>query len=43
MKSEDDSGDLTGIDDLTSFVFVNYQKRFYFADEKSAKAHDKAY
>ena len=42
-KSEDDSGDLTGIRDLTSYVFVNYQKGFYFANEASAKAYDRAY
>ena len=43
VKSEDDSGNLTGINDITSYVFVDYEKRYYFTDEKSSTIVDKAY
>ena len=29
---EDDSGNITGIKDITKYVFINYLKKFYFAD-----------
>ena len=42
-KSEDDSGNLTGINDITSYVFVDYEKRYYFTEAQSADIVNKAY
>lgn len=39
----DDSGAVTGIQDVTKYVFLNYLKKFYFTDEKSAKNYDSAW
>ena len=41
--SEDDSGNISGIKDITKYVFINYIKKYYFADEASAKNYDNAY
>lgn len=41
--SEDDSGNITGIKDIKKYVFINYLKKFYFADESSAQVYDAAY
>lgn len=43
QKSEDDSGNITGIKDITKYVFINYLKKFYFADEASAKNYENSY
>ena len=40
---EDDSGNITGIKDITKYVFINYLKKFFFADEVSAQNYDRAY
>ena len=40
---QDDSGNITSITDITKYVFINYQKRFYFADEQSKDIYDNAY
>ena len=29
--------------DITKYVFIDYQKKFYFADEKSKNIYDSAY
>ena len=40
---EDDSGNLSGIKDITTYVFINYLKKFFFADEVSAQNYEKVY
>ena len=40
---EDDSGNIAGIKDITKYVFINYIKKFYFADQNSAQNYDRAY
>ena len=41
--SEDVSGNITGIQDITKYVFINYLRKFYFTDPKSEAVFNSRY
>ena len=41
IKSEDDSGSLTGIKDIAKYVFITYMKKYFFADQQSAQNYER--
>ena len=43
LNSEDDSGSISGIEDITKYVFITYLKKYYFANEQSARNYDYAW
>lgn len=43
MLSEDTSGSIVGIEDITKYVFINYLKKFYFVNQNSEAAFNRAY
>lgn len=43
ILSQDTSGNITGIQDITKYVFINYLKKFYFADANSERNFNNAY
>lgn len=42
-ESIDVSGNVTGIQDITKYVFINYLKKFYFSDPVSEANFNRAY